>query len=492
MKGVLRVGIPVAGLLMAALPPAVRDAMAQDPDLVLEQDEAPAFDGAIDLDGIVQLNEILVTARKFEEDIQRVPFSLSVIDEQEIEDYRVGDSERLFRDIPNFAYSRGINAFGQDFAVIRGVGGYQTLSPDDTSVSYHIDGIPIPFGTIDAPFQDLSRIEVLRGPQGTLFGRNAQAGAVNLVTADPTDRPEASGTLEYGELGFNTISAVASGPISPTFGVRASFAHQGRDGFIRDRLGVNEDLGAEDITVGAFKAVADVGDRTTVKFTARGGREERDADFAAIREGDGFPIAEVDVESTAVRKGFGAGMIIEHAISDSMTFVSSTGYSGYGTDILRDSNEGISAPVFFPPFLGPFDDPTDFLRIDERLDQYFQEFRVDGETAGGTVFTTGLSYLYSDYHLDQVSLFPVLFAFDGMQDNTLTTTSCRIRRSDHAGPDRPASADARRPRHARREGARRFLRQSPAGPCRRLSGRKPLRGPGGVLRSAHRPRRAHL
>ncbi|MEM9439911.1 MAG: TonB-dependent receptor plug domain-containing protein [Pseudomonadota bacterium] len=374
-------------------------------------------------DETIVLEPITVTARRIEESLQNVPFSVSVIGEEDIENLRHRDSERLYRDIPNFNTANGRQPFGLDFGVIRGVGGFQTDSPDDTSVAYHIDGIPIPQGTIDAPFQDLERIEVLRGPQGTLFGRNAQAGAINLVTADPTDEPIRQATAEYGEQDDVRLSAVVGGKSSPDFRMRSSFSFERRDGFVEDRLGLNDDFQDEYRLTGSTKAIADVSDQTRASLTLRGGIERRGGDTGALREGSDFPVVEVDVANAdAERDSLGAGLIVEHDLSDVLTLVSSTGYSVYQTDTLRDGLEGISFSAFAGLPTEALINPDDFIDTDERLHQFSQEIRADGEFDSRIIFSAGASAFYSEYTIEQIGIIP-LFAFENIQENELTTES---------------------------------------------------------------------
>ena len=129
------------------------------------------------------LDPLTVTARRIAEPIQKVPFSVTAVTGEDLRDQNIRDSRDLYRSIPNFNFTdSGLPE--ANLLNIRGIGSSSALiSP---SITYYIDGVPLPQRAFDIRFLDLSRIEVLRGPQGTLFGQNSQAGAVSLTTSDPT------------------------------------------------------------------------------------------------------------------------------------------------------------------------------------------------------------------------------------------------------------------------------------------------------------------
>ncbi len=138
------------------------------------------------------LAPLVVTARKFAEPLQQVPFGITAVSRSDLQNRHIQTSQELYRWVPNLQFSDT----GLPFASllnIRGIGSSSALiSP---SVNYYVDGIPVPTRVADFRFLDLERLEVLRGPQGTLFGLNAQAGVVNLITTEPGPQFSAEASL---------------------------------------------------------------------------------------------------------------------------------------------------------------------------------------------------------------------------------------------------------------------------------------------------------
>src|SRR5689334_6796388 len=148
-------------------------------------------------DASKQLDEVIVTAEKKEENVQKIPSSISALNAKSINDYRLWNSKDLTAIVPNL-YSANPGD-GRNVTAIRGI----TSSSYDPAVTTYIDGVnQFSLDTYMPQLFDVERIEVLRGPQGTLYGRNAMGGVINIITKQPTNRT--NGFLEisggnYGE-----------------------------------------------------------------------------------------------------------------------------------------------------------------------------------------------------------------------------------------------------------------------------------------------------
>jgi len=160
---------------------------------------------------IKKLDNITVTAQKIEENENEVPISMEVINEFEISDKNIKTIDDLAGITPNF-FIFNVGDMGWSAPVMRG------LSADPSSVSstvsLYIDGIPT-FSSVayDAVLKNIERIEILKGPQGTLYGKNAQAGVINVITKQATNEIESNIDLEFGsdnkqEYTFNTSGAI--------------------------------------------------------------------------------------------------------------------------------------------------------------------------------------------------------------------------------------------------------------------------------------------
>jgi iron complex outermembrane receptor protein len=135
-------------------------------------------------DTLVQ--ELIVTAQKREEAAQDVPIALTALSGEQLERQGVDGFQDLSTRVPSLRFGSGVTG-GEHVITLRGIGSQNTTSGGDSPVAYNVDGVYLARTTsVDAEFFDIDRIEVLRGPQGTLYGRNSVGGSVNVITRRPT------------------------------------------------------------------------------------------------------------------------------------------------------------------------------------------------------------------------------------------------------------------------------------------------------------------
>ncbi|MGH6998743.1 MAG: TonB-dependent receptor plug domain-containing protein [Phenylobacterium sp.] len=147
------------------------------------------------------IEELIVTAQKREESVQDVPIAVSAFSEQALKSQGIDGAGNLVQSVPNLTFTR--RALRTNFQ-IRGVGAQLVSTGGDDGVGIHHNNVPLTSNRLaDAEFYDVERVEVLRGPQGTLYGRNATGGVVNIITNKPSDEFDASVTAEFGN--FNSI-----------------------------------------------------------------------------------------------------------------------------------------------------------------------------------------------------------------------------------------------------------------------------------------------
>ena len=181
--------------------------------------------------GQQSISEIVVTAQKRAQRMQDVPVSMTAVTGERLEEMRISDLRSIQTYVPNMAV---LNSGVNPVVFIRGFGSGPNNVAFDQEVSVYLDGIYGGRGAqFSAPFFDLERMEVLRGPQGALFGRNTAAGAISLVSARPHDEFEGflSAGYDFERGGFN-VSGVVSGPVSDTLGVRFAGKITQEDGYI--------------------------------------------------------------------------------------------------------------------------------------------------------------------------------------------------------------------------------------------------------------------
>ena len=180
-----------------------------------------------------QLDEIVVTARRTEENLQSTPVAVTAIGAEALERAQVADVTDLQRTVPSLSIATGApSSSGFSFVSMRGQGNLQALVSNDPAVAIYVDGVYIPRpsqGLTD--LFDLQRVEVLRGPQGTLFGRNTIGGAVNILTADPTGDFGGSVRIEAGNYDQIGASFVLNGALSDRVSGRLAASTKGRSGY---------------------------------------------------------------------------------------------------------------------------------------------------------------------------------------------------------------------------------------------------------------------
>ena len=197
------------------------------------RDSAPAAKGeqAAQQDANASSEDIVVTAAKREQTLQDVPISVAVTSEQTIQRAQIRDLIDLQSVVPSLKVAQ-FNTVGQTNFIIRGFGNGNGNVGIEGSVGVFIDGVYRSRSAAslnDLP--EVERIEVLRGPQSTLFGKNVSAGAINIVTKRPQFEYGGRLDLTVGNYGELIAKATATGPISKTVAIRLSGSVDQRDGF---------------------------------------------------------------------------------------------------------------------------------------------------------------------------------------------------------------------------------------------------------------------
>ncbi|MFN3435530.1 MAG: TonB-dependent receptor, partial [Sphingomonas sp.] len=212
----------LAGQVAAPAAPADPQAASPSPDTAQEA-SAPAS------------GEVVVTARRRAESVQRVPIAMSVIGGAEIDKTGAFNVNRLQQQQPALQF---YSSNPRNSAInIRGLGAPFGLTNDgiEQGVGFYVDGVYIGrIGASTFDFVDVERVEVLRGPQGTLYGKNTTAGALNITTRPPSFTPEARVELSAGNYQFIQAKTSVSGPLTDTVAIRLSASSTQREGTIRN------------------------------------------------------------------------------------------------------------------------------------------------------------------------------------------------------------------------------------------------------------------
>ena len=285
------------------------------------------------------IEEIVVTATKRDTTLMEVPASVTAFTTEQLQAREIESVLDLNVNVPNI--NSGIFN-GQVFTTIRGVGFSQGQGTADPAVAQHVDGIYLPrTSSLRGAYFDLESIEVLRGPQGTLYGRNSTGGSLNLVTKKPTEEFEGRFGLLYGDYDRTQITGLVSGPIAETVLGRLSFIYDNRDeGYTENLLPGFDDIDDEEIKSirGALRFLPS--DALTIDVSVQ--YEEREGSIAtrtlSAPSGAVWPIygdalfthepheTYSDFNGSDSREDWIATLAVDWALSDNVTLISKTGY----------------------------------------------------------------------------------------------------------------------------------------------------------------------
>ena len=205
------------------------------------------------------IEEVIVTAQRTAESIQDVPIAVTALTGNMLEDRQVINPSDLQLNAPSVTFTA--TNFGNSSFSIRGIGRLVIGGTGEAGVSTHMNEIAVTTNLNTIEFFDMERVEILRGPQGTLYGRNATGGAINFVTALP-EFEQAEGFLdfEYGDYNHTRAKAVLNIPLGETAGLRLGGFKLDRDGYIENIAygqtdangntisGIDDDIDGRDIT----------------------------------------------------------------------------------------------------------------------------------------------------------------------------------------------------------------------------------------------------
>ena len=191
------------------------------------------------------VGEVVVTAQRREQALQDVPIAVSAFSGDGLKEQRIDTGQDLLFAVPNVNFSRA-NFGGFNFQ-IRGIGTKLVATSADAAIGVHVNNVPTGSSTLaDSNFFDVERVEILRGPQGTQFGRNTTGGLVNIITAKPTDDFSASITGELGNFNSQRANGYVNIPLGDMFAFRAAGSYAKRDGF-GDNIVTGSDIDGRDL-----------------------------------------------------------------------------------------------------------------------------------------------------------------------------------------------------------------------------------------------------
>ena len=182
------------------------------------------------------LTEVTVTAQRTSASLQDVPISVTALSAEAIDRQQITNTLDVISKVPNLVGSNNVGLGSATAFFLRGVGQDESLSTSDPAIGTYVDGVYIARQINNNAFlYDMDRIEVLRGPQGTLYGRNTSGGAVKVITRKPEDELKGYVDLAYGEYDAYTGRAMINAPLSDTLSLRVNGFVLGQDeGYIKN------------------------------------------------------------------------------------------------------------------------------------------------------------------------------------------------------------------------------------------------------------------
>lgn len=336
-----------------------------------------------------EIEEVTVTAQMRAESLKDVPMAVSAFTGDTVKNSNLGDFKDLFSLTPGVSGETTDSYF--DSVSVRGVNNNSFGSGSDPALGVFLDGVYQSRTGATPSMYDLERVEVLKGPQGTLFGRNTASGAITMVSRKPGDTFAGDVSIGAGQFGRTEFEGGLDMPLGEDLSVRFAGKHFEEDGHIENLAG-GRDLGASELNAMRMTAVYDGMHDTTVTLMAQ--YEDRISDgtiYRAIDTGAGYnyPIPEGDYDQVFNdARGTDEAEIgdliltVEHDLAGGNTFTSITGYKTHDY-LYAEDFDGTARPI-------------DTYVREQSGDFFSQEFRLTSNSSGPFNYVLGASYYQED------------------------------------------------------------------------------------------------
>ncbi|MFC7292275.1 TonB-dependent receptor [Hirschia litorea] len=413
-KNILTASVALTGLCATGFAP---QAFAQEQEVASEQ---PA-------EAKKTLSVVTVTAQRREENLQEVPVAVTALSAEQLADRQIGDVNDIASQIPSAVIVTGGGTSSSARVYFRGIGEDESRGAVDPAVGIYLDGIFLgrSIGSL-LDLVDTQRVEVLRGPQGTLYGRNTNGGAIKLVSVEPQDENAgdlSAGIGNYGSFNFKGMGNLALGDNTA---VRVSGVYKERDGLFElnpngASAGLARDnLGKEEVAAARISVKHHFNDDWSLLFAADHTQDNSDPSPSTILTSSNDPSVVTDVDNdlftiepvpgavcspapqifqqvgcfanfSSEVEISGASLKIDGAIGD-YDFASLTGY--------RQMKDDLSSHIGFP-----FSQQTD-------QSQLSQEFTLSSAFDGPFNYMVGAFFYNEEVQLDSVFFFPFSVGID--------------------------------------------------------------------------------
>ncbi len=329
-------------------------------------------------------NRIIVTAQHREEDPQNVPISISLFQAEDLQKMAAQSINDLGSITPGLETNN--TSVTQPNYNIRGIATNDFGIGSDPAVAVYIDGVYVGRGgASQANFNDVQRIEILKGPQGTLFGRNAAAGAIQIISNKPERGTSGQFGLTLGDFGRQKYSGLFNTELSDNLYFRTSFVANQRDGYVAV-IGSGKELGEQDNRSFKSSLLWDYSDATQILFRADYDTINQDGPIAAsmnaaISPADPFGAVATDIDSLEKRDLWGASMeIISDYSGFDLTYIAA--YRTFDSQNFSEEDGSANSRFAFA------------TRNIEDQKQMSQELRFSSKGDGKLSWTAGLNHFW--------------------------------------------------------------------------------------------------
>lgn len=281
------------------------------------------------------IEEIIVTAQKRSERLKDVPMSIAAVTGTELAARGVISVADLEQVVPGFTFRQ--SSYGSPVFSIRGVGFYDEQVAIGPTVTTYVDQAPLPYSRMtEGASLDLERVEVLKGPQGTLFGNNSTGGAINYIAAKPTSMFAAGVGATYARFNEIILDGYVSGPVAEDLNVRFAARTQQRDGWQRAQtriasLSAPETIGETHFFAARMLADWTPGDRLKVSLNVNGWKDTSDNLAGQARNAD-FPVVPYPAQTPAIQNIVNQYMAYDYYTGDNPRIVDFTPGQSYRRD----------------------------------------------------------------------------------------------------------------------------------------------------------------
>jgi iron complex outermembrane receptor protein len=336
--------------------------------------------------GDLTLEEILVTAEKRENSLQDTPISMLAFSSERLARFGISDLGDVAGLAPNVTITPFPNSRSSLVVFMRGVGNNDSQSTQDPAVGIYLDGVYVARSIgLTSDVADLERIEVLRGPQGTLYGRNTTGGAINLITAKPAEDFAISQQFSVGNRDYwRSLSKIQSGRVGQFTG-KLSYLESGHDGWV-ENTGAGKNFGEEEKQAGRAVLRWDASERLVIDYAYDFSNIDGPQHFyqTTSSNGNAIPASEQRSDSGSWNGGVEPSNteLSGHSLIASLDTTwgqlkSITAYRELAEDTVQDYGGGL---------------PGFKIRVGIEQDQVSQEFQFLGDAGESWRYVAGLYY----------------------------------------------------------------------------------------------------